>query len=219
MNKMPAGLNSRDRILWAAATLLGEGPGAALSVRRVAARAEVSTGSLRHHFPTQRALMDAVLPIVYDLVFSDDSIHDSTIAPRDRLVSALQRLLAPDGAKTQPREDWLTAVDRYARTEPTEPVRAEYLALERELLRRIEFCLGVLREEGALAEGDDARRARYLMTVVTGLSVAQAFPAEDTRLQTEIEVLYLAVDYLLGAPGIAASPPSPAGPEASGATV
>jgi AcrR family transcriptional regulator len=197
MNELPAGLNSRDRILWAAATLLGEGPGAALSVRRVAARAEVSTGSLRHHFPTQRALMDAVLPLVYDLVFTDDGIHDATIAPRDRLVAALQRLLAPEGADTRPREDWLMAIDRYVRTEPTEATRAEYLAIERELHRRIEYCLGVLREEGALAEGDDARRARYLMTVVTGLSVAQAFPADDTRLQTEIDVLYMAVDSVL----------------------
>ena len=197
MNEIPAGLGSRDRILWAAATMLGEGEGAVMSVRAVAARAEVSTGSLRHHFPTQRALMDAVLPMVYDLVYSHESIRDSTIPARDRLVAALQQILAPQIADTHPREDWLQAVDRYMRSEPTEAVRQEYLAVERELHRRVEFCLTVLRDEGALADGDNARRARFLIAVVNGLSIGQALPAEDSRLQTEIEVLYTAVDYVL----------------------
>ena len=198
MNEIPAGLNSRDRILWAAATLLGEGPGAAMSVRGVAAKAEVSTGSLRHHFPTQRALMDAVLPMVYDLVYSSESIHDSSIPARDRLVAALQHILAPQIADSHPREDWLQVVDRYMRSEPTEAVRQEYLAIDRELHRRVEFCLTVLRDEGALVDGDNALRARFLLAVVNGLSIGQALPAEDTRLQTEIELLYTAVDYVLG---------------------
>ena len=198
MSEIPAGLNSRDRILWAAATLLGEGPGAAMSVRAVAARAEVSTGSLRHHFPTQRALMDAVLPMVYDLVYSSESIHDSTIPARDRLVAALQNILAPQTSDSNPREDWLLAVDRYMRSEPTEAVRQEYLAIDSELHRRVDFCLTVLRDEGSLPEGDNARRARFLLTVVNGLSIGQALPADDSRLQTEIDVLYTAVDYVLG---------------------
>lgn len=42
---------TRDKILIAAATMLGENPTARLSVRAVAARAQVSTGSLRHFFP------------------------------------------------------------------------------------------------------------------------------------------------------------------------
>jgi len=46
--------SSRDRILIAAAGMIGEDPAARLSVRAVAARAGVSTGSLRFHFPTQR---------------------------------------------------------------------------------------------------------------------------------------------------------------------
>ena len=52
---------SRERVLAAAAAMLAEDVTATLSVRAVAARAEVSTGSLRFHFPTQRALQDAVL--------------------------------------------------------------------------------------------------------------------------------------------------------------
>lgn len=198
ISQPPEGLGSRDRILWAAAKLLGEGPGVASSVRRVAARAGLSTGSLRHHFPTQRALMDAVLPLVFDLALSEKNIDDATIPAGDRLVAALQRLLAPQGADSQPREGWLLAVDRYIRPEVTNAVREEYLAIDRVQHRRIEYYLSVLREEGSLADGDDTRRARFLMAVVNGLSIAQVFPADDSRLQSEIDVLRTAVDYVLG---------------------
>ncbi|MDE3720566.1 TetR/AcrR family transcriptional regulator [Nocardiopsis sp. N85] len=195
--KPPEGLGSRDRILWAAATMLGDGPGAALSVRAVAARAGVSTGSLRHHFPTQRALMDAVLALVYDMVLPDDSVHDRSIPARDRLTASLQRALAPLGAETDARRSWLLAFERYASNEPTEAAREEYLALEREMRRRIEYCLTVLQDEGAVPEGDNSRRARFLITVVNGLSIAQAMPAEESRLQTELDVLHTAVDSVL----------------------
>lgn len=190
----PEGLGSRDRILWAAASLLAEGPGAAVSVRSVAARAGVSTGSLRHHFPTQRQLMDAVLPLVYDLVLPQDSIHDTSIPARDRLMAALQHLLSPTGHDVDPRTAWIQAFDRYVTTEPTEAARAEYLGIERELHRRIEYALTVLQDEGSLPPGDKPRRARFLMTVLNGLSTAQAFPGEQALPTTQLEVLQAAVD-------------------------
>lgn len=193
----PAGLSSRDKILWAAATMLGEEPATAPSVRAVAARAGVSTGSVQHHFPTQRELMDEVLVLVYDAVLPDDSVHDSSIPARDRLVASLQRLLALTVEGLDPRDAWGQAFDRYVRPAPTEAAREEYLASERELLRRIEYCLTVLQDEGSLAPGDNSRRARFLHTVVSGLSVAQAFPAETSLLQVELDVLRTAADYIL----------------------
>lgn len=193
----PEGLGSRDRILWAAATMLGEGPGAILSVRNIAARAGVSPGSLRHHFPTQRALMDTVLPLVYDMVLPEDSVHDSSLPARDRLVARLRRLLAPAGDDADPRESWRLAFERYVDAEPTEAVREEYLALEREMARRVESCLAVLQNEGALPEGDTQRRVRFLMTVVNGLSIAQALPADASLPRTQTEVLNAAADAVL----------------------
>ena len=193
----PAGLSSRDKILWAAATMLGGGSASTPSVRAVAARAGVSTGSVQHHFPTQRELMDEVLVLVYDAVLPDDSLHDSTIPPRDRLVMSLQRQLALTVEGLDPRAVWGQAFDRYVRSAPTEAARDEYLASERALHRRIEYCLTVLQREGSLAPGDNSRRARFLHTVVSGLSVAQAFPAERSLLPTELEMLGMAADYVL----------------------
>ncbi|WGW10517.1 TetR/AcrR family transcriptional regulator [Saxibacter everestensis] len=191
----PEGIGSRDKILWAAATMLGEEPGAVMSVRAVAARAGVSTGSLQHHFPTKRELMDEVMTLVYDLVLPEDTIHDTSIPARERLMACLQRLLASVGA--DPRDAWRQTFDRYVATEPSEAASAEYLAIERELRRRIEYCLNVIQDEGSLAPGDNARRAQILFTIVNGLSIAQALPSDDSQLATEIDVLYAGVDWAM----------------------
>jgi AcrR family transcriptional regulator len=196
----PEGLGSRDKILWAAATMLGENPATPPSVRAIAARAGVSTGALQHHFRTQRELMDEVLVLIYDAVLPDDRLRDSSIPARDRLVGSLQRLLTLTVDGMDAREVWITAFDRYVRQIPSESDRDEYLASERELRRRIEYCLTVLQEDGSLAPGDNARRARFLHTVVNGLSIAHAFPAEPSLLQEELDVLRLAADYVLNEP-------------------
>lgn len=193
----PEGLGSRDKILWAAATMLGEAPGAVLSVRGVAARAGVSTGSLQHHFPTKQALMAEALTVVYDLILPEDTIDDTSVPARDRLVACLQRILGPVGVDLDPREAWRHTLDRYATDEITEDTAAEYCAIERELRRRIEYYLSVLEQEGSLAPGDRARRARVLLTLVNGLSVARALPSEEPHLATEVDVLHAAVDGLL----------------------
>jgi len=208
----PAGLSSRDKILWAAATMLGGKSATTPSVRAVAARAGVSTGSVQHHFPTQRELMDEVLILVYDTMLPDDSLHDSSIPARERLVASLQRLLALEVRDLGSRGVWIQAFDRYVRSEPTEAAREEYLARERELRRRIEYSLAVLQGEGALAPGDNERRARFLNTVASGLSIAQVFPAVSSLLATELEVLRTAVDYVLNEQPASESP-APGSPQ------
>ena len=194
----PEGLGSRDRILWAATTMLGEGPGAILSVRAVAARAEVSTGSLRHHFPTQRKLMDAALGVVYDVLLPEDSIHDSSLPARERLVACLQRLLAPAGEEVDSRDAWRRAFESYVAVEPTQAARDEFLAIDREIRRRLEYCLRVLQGEGAIPAGDNSARVQLLLSVVNGLSIAQVMPTDVPRAQAELDTLRLAADYVLG---------------------
>ncbi len=190
---------SRERILAAAAAMLAEDVTTRLSVRAVAARAGVSTGSLRFHFPTQRALQDAVLGRIYDRVFPDGMIHDRSLPARDRLVGCLRQVLAPAGVGKQAREAWGKAYQMYIAPEPTEEVRAAYLALEREGWRRIEYWLTVLADEGALPKEDHARRVRFLLTVLNGLSIERALPAEDSILKSETETLHTAVDCVLNA--------------------
>lgn len=70
----PEGPSSRYKILWAAATMLGGDSATTPSVRAVAVRAGVSAGSVQHHFPTQRELMDEVLILVYDTVLQAEGL-------------------------------------------------------------------------------------------------------------------------------------------------
>lgn len=198
MEQDKANLSSRDRILRAAMEMFGEDPGAKLSVRAVAARAGLSTGSLRYHFPTQRELQDEVLTRIYDLVISDDRIHDSSVPARDRLVDCLRQVLTRVGVGERAREGMRKVVDEFVAPEPTEEIRAAYLAVEREARRRVEYWLTALTNDGALPEGDNTRRARFLITVVNGLGLERALPAEDSILQSETETLYTAVDCILG---------------------
>lgn len=191
-------ISTRDTIIMAAAAMFGENPGAKLSVRAVAARAGVSTGSLRYHFPTQRALQDTVLTTIYDVVIPDDRIHDRSAPARDRLTDCLRQVLAPAGVGEQAREASRKVFQAFIEPEPTEEIRAAYRAIEREAQRRVEYWLTVLTNEGALAEGDNARRARFLLTVLNGLSMERALPAEDSILKSETETLYAAVDCVLG---------------------
>ncbi len=191
-------MDTRERILRAAAEMIGEDPTAHLSVRAVAARAGVSTGSLRFHFPTQRELQDAVLARVYAHFIPDDPIHDSSVPARDRLVNCLRQVLAPTGLDADARRTWTAAYQTFIAPEPTPGVRAAYLSAEREGMRRVEYWLGTLANEGLLPRGDHTPQARFLFTVLSGLSFQRAVPTDESVLRAETETLYIAVDSVLG---------------------
>jgi AcrR family transcriptional regulator len=191
------GLDSRAKVIIAACEMIGEDPSSTLSVRAVAARAGVSMGSLRHHFPTQRALRDAVLATIYDVVTSDDQIiHDTSVPARDRLVQCLRQILAP-GVGEEARQAWMTVFDAFIASEPTDGARQSYRAMDAEGRRRVEHWLTVLADEGVLRPGDMIQQARFLTTVCNGLSIERALPADDSILQSETETLYAAADSVL----------------------
>jgi len=189
---------TRERILAAAAAILGEdGMAARLSVRAVAARAGVSTGSLRHHFPTQQRLRDEVMRRINDWIAPAERIRDASLPARDRLVECLRQVLAAAGAGPEARKAMAALVETFVAVEQTEQVRGAYLAIERDAQRRVETWLAALAEEGALPRGDIPRRARFLSTVLNGLALERALPAEDSLPQREAETLYTAVDAVL----------------------
>lgn len=191
-------MGSREKILEAAAAMIAEDMTATLSVRAVAARAGVSTGSLRFHFPTQRELQDTVLAKIYEHAIPDDPIRDPSLPARDRLVNCLRQVLAPAGAGEDARKAWGAAYQAFIAPEPTEKVRTAYLAYERESVRRVEYWLSVLADEGALSRQDYTPKVRFLLTVLNGLSIERALPAGESLLKTETETLYTAVDCVLG---------------------
>ncbi|MFD5649737.1 TetR/AcrR family transcriptional regulator [Streptomyces sp. NPDC127039] len=190
-------METREKILQAAAEMIAEDMTAKLSVRAVAARAGVSTGSLRFHFPTQRALQDSLLARIYEHLLPGDPIRDRTLPPRERLLNCLRQVLAPLGTGEDARVAWGTTYRTFIEPEPTEQVRAAYLGHEREAERRVELWLSVLAEEGALPPGDHTRNVRFLLTVLNGLAVERALPTGEPVLVAETETLGAAVDHVL----------------------
>jgi len=194
MTADPSMLPTKDRILHAALTMFGESRGAKLSVRAVAARAGVSTGSLRFHFPTQRALLDEVLRVVYEVIAPDDPIHDESLTAKGRLLACLRQVLAPSGVGAQAREAATILHRTFIEPELTDELRDAYLAIEREGQRRVEHWLSVLEDEGSLPAGDNATRARFLNSVLAGLALERALPSDESILGSETNTLTMAVD-------------------------
>ncbi|MCV7343211.1 TetR/AcrR family transcriptional regulator [Mycolicibacterium rhodesiae] len=191
-------MHTRERILQAAAEMIGEDVTTTLSVRAVASRAGVSTGSLRFHFPTQRALQDEVLTRIYQHFIPDDPIRDSARPARDRLVDCLRQVLAAAGVGDEARKAWGAAYQSFIAPEPNDKIRTAYLAHERASAGRVEYWLGVLADEGALPRKDFAKKVQFVLTVLNGLSVQRALPSGESVLQSETETLYTAVDAVLG---------------------
>ncbi|MEV8129071.1 TetR/AcrR family transcriptional regulator [Streptomyces sp. NPDC085944] len=200
-------MDTRERILQAAAEMLAEDVTAKLSVRAVAARAGVSTGSLRFHFPTQRALQDSLLTRIYEHLLPGDPIRDRALPPRERLLNCLRQVLALTGTNEEARAAWGATYRSFIEPEPTEQVRAAYLRFEREAERRVQHWLAVLAEEGAVPPGDHTRSVRFLLAVLNGLSFERALPTRESVLVAETETLKAAVDHVLST-----GPASPARP-------
>src|SRR5699024_3225475 len=95
VNEEEGQLSKRGDIIAAAVRLAERSdPGQAnLSVRAVAAEAGVDASTLRHYFPTQSGLHEAVALRSIDTVISDSSITDSSIDPGQRLVQCRAQFL------------------------------------------------------------------------------------------------------------------------------
>jgi len=189
-------MSTRRKILDAAISMMEEGGGQRLTVRAVAARAGVGMGTLRHYFPTQRVLLDAVLASMYESAMPDDRIHDTALPARQRLVDNLGRLVATIGIGEEARARWGDFYRNYISPDASDDVRATYAAFDEQAARRVETWLSVLVEQGALGEGDNTARAHFLLYVVNGLVLGRALPQAEPTLTRELDALTLATQAL-----------------------
>lgn len=191
-------ISTREKIVAAASEMMRDGSNVSLSVRAVAARAGVGASTLRHYFPTQRALLDTVLTAVYADALPDDRIRDVSVPARERLIECLQNLLEPFSSEDKARQTWATIFHTFMEAEPTPALRAGYSVMVRKAEQRIESWLALLEAEGALPAGDNTQRTRFLLTVVDGLSLERALPTEESPLANVTATLAYAVDAVLG---------------------
>lgn len=188
---------TRERILIAAATMLGEDPTARLSVRAVAARAQVSTGSLRHFFPTQRQLIDTVIALIHDVELPDDPIENRSVSAEQRLVDCLRLALSVVGVGEPARQRFAALHDAYIAAPVSDDQATTFAALDRLDRHRLERWLQVLADEGAMPAGSIESAARFLSTVLTGLLTERALPTDAARLAAESQTLHRAARAVL----------------------
>jgi AcrR family transcriptional regulator len=189
---------TRDRILIAAAAMLDEDPTGRLSVRGVAARAGVSTGSLRHFFPTQEALIDAVVAGLAGVEVPGDPILDRQREPGERLEACMQLMLDQLGTGERVRASWRKTYEVYLEASPPRTEGSAYSALEQLGMQRIERWLRVLADDGVLPVSGIAERARFLATVLNGVYLERALPADRAAQQRfEATTIRMAVEAVL----------------------
>lgn len=192
-------MKTRDRIITAATEMMQEGA-PRLSVRAVAARAGIGASTLRHHFPTQRDLVNATLSATYDATMPDKRIRDTSMPARERLRECTRRLLEPFDTPAESRDVWTNLLRTFADIETDSNTRAGYEVLVDQAERRVSGWLAILEEEGVLPPGDNATRTDFLLTVVDGLAIARALPPSDQRFEDETKTLAFAVDAIFDIP-------------------
>jgi TetR/AcrR family transcriptional regulator, cholesterol catabolism regulator len=188
--------DTRSRILAAAAQIVRDG--GEPSVRAVAARAGTGLGTLRHHFPSQRALLDAVLGSLIDDDVDDGRIRDTGVAVVDRLLERLGTLLTPLGSASRAREVWRQIFRALA--ESGDDGAEGYAEIARQTRERVASWLVVLVEQGEIPDGDNQMRAAYLLAVVDGVAVGRAIPEASIGPSEEATILRAAVTSVIELP-------------------
>jgi AcrR family transcriptional regulator len=187
--------DSRRRLLGEALwrVVLRDGIEAA-SVRKVAAEAGVSAGSLRHLFPSQAELLAFAMQLVIDEVTRRVEAVEPAEDPREAVERILQSLLVLDPETRAVFEVWLAFATR-ARVDPSlRSLRDQTHAQVRGLCRT---CIEALQAGGrARPDLDVSDETERLHALVDGLAMHATLDPATTTAARQVELLSLHLDTL-----------------------
>ena len=166
----------------------------AASVRKVAAEAGISKGSLRHVFPTQSELLAFAMQLIVDEVTSRVEAVDVSGDVREAVEQHLHSLLVLDPDTRAVFDVWLSFVGR-ARVDPSlRPLRDDTHARVRNLCRQ---SVELLRDNGeARSDLDVARESERLHALIDGLAMHATLDPEITTPARQVEILSRHLDTL-----------------------
>ena len=167
---------------------------AAASVRKVAAEAGVSTGSLRHVFPSQSELLTFAMQLIVDEVRRRVEAVDPSDDVRDTVERRLHCLLVLDPETRAIFDVWLAFASR-ARVEAClRPLRDQTHAEVRELCRQ---SVETLRDQGmARPELDVRYESERLHALIDGIAMHATLDPETITPTRQIEMLSRHLDTL-----------------------
>ena len=200
VNEGEGQLSKRDEIIAAAIRLAERSdPGQAnLSVRAVAAEAGVGASTLRHYFPTQSELHEAVALRSIDTVISDFSITDASIDPGQRLFQCCAQFLPTHERREIQLELWFSM--------HLHALGPEKAAVSRRLLEhghrvtydRLHRWLNALAAEGHLDPAEAAPAATALFTTIDGIALHSIITPETMTVNAAHDQLRWTIGRLLG---------------------
>jgi len=159
----------REEILAAALRLAHEHGVGTLSVRSVAAAAGVGASTLRHYFPSQADLYQAVASELVTNVLGDLDIADDSRDPAVRLYDCLAQFVPRSEEQAQALTGWaeLTRLALGGDAGVVEILKSGRLASE-EALRR---WFGVLADQGLVAPAVIDAHVTHVLTLVDGFNL------------------------------------------------
>lgn len=187
----------REQIVQAGQELIAEGGLGALSVRSTAARAGIGASTLRHYFPTQQALFDAVVSASFNAELDDLRIADPTVPAGERLLECVMQFLPPRDSESHLLLGWLRmhiSALGPERTDQGTRALTSLTALGRE---RVGQWLAVLGEQGQLRDLDIDRHVSVVLTHIDGLCLALLTPDSGLTVQSARTQLGAVIDALV----------------------
>jgi AcrR family transcriptional regulator len=166
----------------------------AASVRKVAAEAGVSAGSLRHVFPSQSELMAFAMQLIIDEVTQRVEAVEPSGDTQSAVERVLQSLLVLDPETRAVFDVWLAFVVR-ARVDPgLRSLRDETHARVRALCRS---CIETLHAEGKTRPDLDIEaEAEQLHALIDGLAMHATLDPDLTTPARQVELLSRHLDTL-----------------------
>ncbi len=178
----------RDALVRAMVEIIAERGFEGLSVRAVAARADVSVGAVQHHFPTKDAMLDAAMTAIAAAAGARSSELDLVTDPAERL-HALVDLLIPAHATSPVARVWLAFAARAAVDEVT---RESYVRLWARVRDELRLLVAAASRTPELA----AESSRELLALLDGLALG--ITAEQQHPDTARRIAHRRVDELIG---------------------
>ena len=166
----------------------------AASVRKVAAEAGISKGSLRHVFPSQSELLTFAMQLIIDEVSARVAAADAAGAVRDVVERRLQSLLVLDAETRAVFDIWLAFTGRARVDSSLRPLRDETHARVRDLCRE---SLETLSAHGETrSDLDVGLEAERLHALIDGLAMHATLAPEVTTPARQVETLSRHLDTL-----------------------
>ena len=173
----------RDRILAAAAGLLAESGIERLSVRRVAEAAGIGMGTLRHYFPSQKELHQALIVRLVDGETHEFDIRDARLPAADRLERCLLQYVPTDGESAHLLDLWF-GLYRVGLDPAGPPFARQFLEVSAARSReRMQEWLELLASEGYLEPHSVRRHVLRCSALVSGVCLELVTPGSEMTVE------------------------------------